>query len=71
MAFFFKTCFDNSTVVKDSVFEKDYYPKVSLLSGEATQLIVKKESTVIPNKFRAHGNFNREGYVKNYDDIAQ
>jgi hypothetical protein len=72
MSFFFKACFEPQ-VQQDDLFQKEYHPKVDLLPEVAASRVKVQEErrpTIIANKLRARGNFDKPRLQKNYDDLA-
>jgi len=72
MSFFFQSCFETDNVNKDFTFEKSYNPKASLLPEQIKLPKTKQEIkvTTIPNKFLVRGNYDRPGYIKDFEQTA-
>ena len=73
MSFLFKACFEPQTVERDYEYQKEYHPKVDLLP-EITRVKDRGEKerqpSIIANKLRARGNFDKPNLQKNYDQLA-
>lgn len=73
MSFLFKACFEPQVLDHEDFYQKEYHPKVDLLPEPYSQKQQQKEPrrpTIIANKLRARGNFDKPNLQKDYDDLA-
>lgn len=73
MSFLFKACFEPQVEDFEGFDQKQYHPKVDLLP---TTLPFRhndqppRKSTIVANKLRARGNFDKPNMQKDYEELA-
>jgi hypothetical protein len=66
MSFIFNACFNETSVVKDFTYEKEYDPRVSLIRPISTKIVEQPAvSQVVGNKFKGRG-YKRRGETISY-----
>jgi hypothetical protein len=73
MSFLFKACFEPQVDDFGSFDQKQYHPKVDLLPTTLPSRRTDQQprrATIVANKLRARGNFDKPNMHKDYEELA-